>query len=288
MLNRSPKLLGNKTGAGKWKRSAALALAAVCGLMGEAAGKPLSGDVVAAFPPKIPDSANPFIVDDPKKLPEPLPPPGDHPKLECVVKNINFDGVGALEMTLQGPDFSWDIEPLTEWYTVPPGAGEAVAFVYSDNPKVRLSFTLYKPHGLLPALDAASLIRYVAGIRQSNPKGFVLITPFPPDGSGGNGGSFHGSNFERVDYYFAPATGKVKDAVEYNDYFIDLYGYYMLEMRLSGPLGWLDKIRPMLEFHLRRSVRRKGLGLPDGAADAAKPADGGSAAGTEAAKSSGG
>jgi hypothetical protein len=272
--NRSPKPKVNKAGAGKWKRRAALALAAVLGLMTEAPGRLVDSNTVAAFPPKVPDSANPFIVSDPSKLPVPLPPATEHPKLECVIRSVDFDGSAAMQMAFVGPDFEWEVDPLEEWNSVPPGAGEAVAFVYGDNPQVRLSFTLYGPHGFLPQLDTPSLIRYLAGIRQHDPKTFTLVTPFAADGGGPSGGSFHGCDYERVDYYFMPPSGKLKDVVEYNDYFINLYGYYLLQMRLSGPLGWLEKVRPTLEFHLRRSSRKKGLGLPDATAATAAPAAG--------------
>jgi hypothetical protein len=274
---RSPKPKGSKAGAGKWKRRAALALAAALGLMAEASGKPAESEAVAAFPPKIPDSSNPFIVSDPSKLPAPLPPAAEHPKLECVVQSVDFDGSSVVEMTLVGPDFEWQVEPLMEWDSVPPGAGESLAFVNDDNPQVRLSFTLYGAHAFLPQMDTPSLIRYLAGIRLYDPKTFVLVTPFSPDGGGPSGGNFHGCDYVRVDYFFMPPSGKVKDVVEYNDYFINLYGYYMLQMRLSGPLGWLDKVRTGLEFHLRRSERKKGLGLPDATAKA-QPADGAAAA----------
>ena len=277
MQNLKPKPDRAKAGPVKWKRQAVLALTVVLGLMAEASGRPAGSGAAAAFPPKVADSDNPFIVSDPNKLPVPLPPATEHPKLDYVVRSVDFDGAGTTEMSLEGPDFEWQVEPLEEWDRVPPGAGEALAFVYSDNPQVRLSFTLYGPHGLLPQLDTASLIRYLAGIRQRDPKTFTLVTPFPADGGGPSGGNFHGCDYERVDYYFMPATGKLKDVVEYNDYFINLYGYYLLQMRLSGPLGWLDQVRPMLEFHLRRSSRKKGLGLPDAAA-AVQPGDGGSAA----------
>ena len=274
--DRSPKPGGSKAGAVKWKRRAALGLAAALGLVANATGRPAESNAIAAFPPKVPDSANPFVVSDASKLPAPLPPATEHPKLECVVRSVDFDGSASMQMAFVGPDFEWEVEPLTEWDQVPPGAGESVAFVNDDNPQVRLSFTLYGPHALLPQLDAPSLIRYLAGIRQHDPKTFTLVTPFPADGGGPSGGSFHGCDYERVDYYFMPPTGKVKDTVEYNDYFINLYGYYLLQMRLSGPLGWLDQVRPMLEFHLRRGSRKKGLGLPDATA-ASQPADGGSA-----------
>jgi hypothetical protein len=214
------------------------------------------------LPAGAPDRANPFVVDDAKKLPVPLPPPAGGPqKLDCDIHIIDFDGVTSLEMTFIGPDFEWDVEPLTEWSRAPAGAGETVAFVSNDNPLVRLSFTLYKPHDLLPALDATSVIRYLAAIRQTNPKAFVLMSAIAPGDDQVNSMNFHSCDSERVDYYFKPASGKLKDVIEHNDYFIDLHGYYMLVMRLSGPPGWLEQLRPALEFHLRRSARKKGLGL---------------------------
>jgi hypothetical protein len=237
-----------------------------------------ASDAAATFPPKVPDSANPFAVADASKLPTPLPPaPGGQPKLECSIIQTTFDGVGATEMSLKGPDFELQMDPFTDWYVSSPGAGEAVAFVYGDNPKVRLSFALYGPKSWLPDLNTPTLIRYMAAMRQRDPKAFTLITPFPADGGGVNGASFRSFTSVRVDYYFMPPSGKVKDAMEYNDYFINLNGFYILEMRLSGPMGWPERLRGDVEFHLRRSFRKKGLGAEGD--EAPKPAAGNTTAG---------
>lgn len=259
----------------RWARLGAVAMLA--GWCAHAPGQTAPA-ASTALPAGAPDRANPFVVDDPKKLPLPLPPPAGGPlKLDCDIHVIDFDGVTSLEMTFVGPDFEWDVEPLTEWSRAPAGVGESVAFVSNDNPLVRLSFTLYKPQDLLPALDATSAIRYLAAIRQTNPKAFVLVSPIAPGDDQVNSTNFHSCDSERVDYYFAPASGKVKDVIEHSDYFINLHGYYMLLMRFSGPPEWLEQLRPALEFHLRRSARKKGLGVgapeeaPVPAAPAASP-----------------
>jgi hypothetical protein len=189
--------------------------------------------------------------------------------LTCDVHRVQFDGVNAPEETFTGPDFQWDVDPLYDWSFTSPEAGEEVALICNETPLVRLSFTLYHPGDLLPTIDAPSIVRYLAGIRSQSPKTFVLVTPIGPNDTQVNSVSFHGAPGQWVAYYNIPPSGKLKDVVEHIDYFVDLYGYYQMLIQLTG---WLAQLQPPLQFNLRRSAIKSGLGLPPAPTTTSAPA----------------
>ncbi len=223
------------------------------------------------LPKPAPDAANPFLLDE-KSRPVPLVwPSSPRPKIETGIHFISFDGVGTLEMNISGPDFEITIEPLVDWMPAPPSALESVALVYRVNTQLRLGFTLFGPKEFLPNLQAPALARYLALMRESNPKAFVLITPFPPEADAVNGIGFGQFSGAYVDYETVQGDPKDRNAITgHRDYFMDLHGYYTLLIRLSGPAALVEKVKPELQLHFARNSLKRGLGLKS--ADDAKPA----------------
>jgi hypothetical protein len=233
--------------------------------------------VPPAIPPpdSVPDDVNPFA--DAHNLPKPL----TTINMSCTPMNadmriVQFDGNSMHRFYLEGPDFEWEFDPLDDWILAPKGIGESFAFVYSKNPQARLSFSLYGAKEFMPNISPASIVLYLAAVRENDPKGFILTTPIPKDTLT--------LPFIRFAFYGGQSVTYATTSpvlMLHDDWFADLNGEYQLVMKLTSPPALMSRLETQLRFIFNRGAARKGLGMvpppAPGAApaeDTAKPSDG--------------
>jgi hypothetical protein len=228
-----------------------------------AAGVPASkpGTPAPPLPPKldpsVPDNVNPFA--DKNNLPTPLPPPLSVPKILAVDTHPTmFDGLPVMQMTLSGPNFAWVTQPMDDWITAPTGAGESLAYVYEFNPKVRASLALYGPQELLPDMNAAALVQYLAAIRAAvDPENFSLLTPVPPNTMYLNPTGYFSFPAQSVDYETIFGT----ELTMHHDIFVNLHDEYQLQICLTGPPTLVRKLEAQVNLFLVRGNVLNGLGV---------------------------
>ncbi len=200
-----------------------------------------------APPPSVPDNVNPFA--DENNLPQPLKWPGAaRPRIDVDVHPIQFDGLTILQMYFKGPDFEWQFDPLGEFAPTPAGSTESAAFLYQPNPVARLTFALYARGELLPEFTPAGLTQYLAAIRATAPKNFVLMTPFPKEAKFIEPDGLCGFQAQSVEYAIVTQT----DVTVHYDTFLDLNHQYLLLVSLVGPQSLVEKLRPTLAEVFRR------------------------------------
>ncbi len=207
-------------------------------------------------PPSVPDKVNPFA--DDKNPPVPLQFPGAaRPRLSVDVHSINFDGMDMMEMYVKGPDFNWQLDPLADFVPAPTNFVESTAFVYQPNPGTRLSWSLYGFTELLPSFTADAVEQYLAAVRATDPKNFILLTPIPKDAKFIQPDAICGFQAQSVEYAIVSPTS----VIVYQDWFLDLHDEYILLVSLSGPQALVDKLTPTIHYFLARSRIIDGLGV---------------------------
>lgn len=218
-------------------------------------------------PTPVPAEVDPFA--DDANLPPPLKwPSAARPRLDMSVHNIMFDGMQLTVMTVKGPDFEWQFNPLHDFIPALVSNDESLAFTYVTNPGVRLSLALFADGELLPDFTPASLAQYLACFRSPAPKNFILLTPFPKDATGIQAQAIGGFHGQVVDYAIVTETG-----IEmHHDFFVDLNHEYLLLVRLSGPQGLVERLAPVSQAFINNSRIMKGLGVKEEKPAPAKPA----------------
>ncbi|HTB64540.1 MAG TPA: hypothetical protein VK737_13230 [Opitutales bacterium] len=224
-----------------------------------AANNPASAKAPAtppvAPPVSVPDNVNPFA--DKTQLPPSLNLPAPTP-LSVDIHSEVFDGMPTMRMFIKGPDFEWMFDLLDDWSTVPAGAGESAAFIFTrDNPQARLSLSLYAS-SVMPEVNSTAITQYLAAVRASDPDSFVLLTPFAKDSDILPVTYFSSYRSEGANY--AIVTSKV---VMHHQWFVDLNHQYVLVMDLVCPPSLMDRLDGQVRFTLGRSRVRKGLGTEE-------------------------
>ena len=185
------------------------------------------------------------------------------------IHTVQFDGMQVLSFFVDGPDFEWLLDPLDDWALVPKGMGESFAFVYTKNPAARLSFSLYGEKEFMPDISPASIILYLAAVRENDPRGFILTTPIPKGTETLPLVRFAMYGGQGVTY--ATTTPVL---LLHHDWFADLNGEYQLVVKLTSPPALISRLETQLQFVFNRASARKGLGVvPPAAPGSAPPAD---------------
>lgn len=234
----------------------------------QAAAKP-KGPPPDPLPDSVPDNVNPFA--DPKNMPKPLNPNGTPLSMSIDVEVDDFDGLGAMLMHFHGPDFEWITTALDDWVPAPAGADESIAFVYKIQTRARLSLALYHGTDLMPDINRDTIIQYLAAVRADNPKGFALLTPFPP-GDNEVLGATRFSGFIGQGFKYAFANPLV---LIYHVWIVDLNHQYQLMIRLASPPAMFARLEQQAVYTLGGGHVVKGLGIippkPAGTAPARAP-----------------
>ena len=213
-----------------------------------------SAEPPAVLPDPVPDNVNPFA--DKQNPPKPLKIPSVPASLRIDVLPENFDGLTVLTMLINGPDFVWATDPLSDWRPAPTSYDESAAFVYETQPKARLSFYLYKGKDLMPEITPGNLIQYLAAMRASAPDSFVCLTPFVKDDTNlVNPVRFSGFIGQGVAYASA-----IPSVLVYHVWVVDLNHQYQLVIKLASPPVLVDRLDKQVRYTLGRGDIRKGLG----------------------------
>jgi hypothetical protein len=206
----------------------------------------------------LPDKVNPFA--DEKNLPDPLKMPGNPTaQMTADIHPEHLDGVTVPIMSLQGPDFEWAFDAFADWSLAPAAYGESVAFVYQFDPTARVSLGLYGPKDVFSELNPKQITQYLAEIRSHDPKGFVLLTPIPPDADSIGSANFGGFSGESVEY----ATVLPTVVILHHDWFVNLKDQYLLLIRLSAPAALMARLEKDISSDLAHSKIRKGFGVKE-------------------------
>jgi len=172
------------------------------------------------------------------------------------MRALQFDGTSIQTFFVEGPDFEWQFDSLDDWIQAPKSFDESFALVYAKDPAARLSFCLYNGKDFMPDLTPASIIQYLAAVRQDNPKEFILTTPLTKDMLSLPGTHFAGFSGQGVTYATTLPT-----LMLHHDWFLDLNGQYQLVVKLASPPALLSRLEPQLSFIFNRGATRKGLGV---------------------------
>lgn len=209
-------------------------------------------------PASVPDAVNPFA--DPDNQPQPLKwPSGARPALSIDVHPIQFDGLELTVMIMKGPDFEWQFNPLSNFVPAPTNSAESLAFIYEPRPVARVSFALFGREELLPDFTPASLVQYLASVRGSNAKNFILLTAFPKDAEAIQADGLCGFKSESVDY----AIVNNGEVTYHHDWLIDLHNEHQLLVSLTAPKALMEQLKPQVNAFLNNSRVLKGLGVKE-------------------------
>jgi hypothetical protein len=220
---------------------------------------------VDVLPDSVPDEVNPFA--DPQNEPQPLRPSGAPASLSIDIELEDNDGIRAMAMLLNGPDFVWVTEPFDDWLLAPIGADESAAFVYKNQTIARLSLTLYKGTDLMPDINRGNIIQYLSAVRAADPKSFALLTPFPKGNTDllepARFSGFMGQGFK---YALENPTVLI-----YHVWIVDLNHEYQLVIKLASPPALVSRLETQVTYILGRGRARQGLGVepPKAAASSA-------------------